>query len=270
VPYVRGREVSRNCDDIVREAAHLVRAGARQVNLLGQNVNSYRDGRGCDFADLLDKVAAIPGLWRIGFTTSHPRDLSPRFMAVMAAQPKIVKQLHLPAQSGSDRVLAAMNRGYTRGQYLALVRELKRQIPSITLGGDIIVGFPGESQDDFQQTMDLLEEVNYYFLFSFIYSDRPGTAAARMAAKIEGAEKKRRLARLQARQKQISLARHQALVGHIVQVLAEGPAKKGAWLSGRDQWGRAVNFPGQLSLRGSLVTVKLMAAGVNSLCGQMC
>jgi tRNA-2-methylthio-N6-dimethylallyladenosine synthase len=270
VPYVRGREVSRSCGDILREAATLAEAGARQVNLLGQNVNSYRDPSGLDFADLLNRVAEIPGLWRIGFTTSHPKDLSPRLMAAMAAQPKIIKQLHLPAQSGSDRVLAAMNRGYSRSHYLSLVRELRRQIPAVALGGDIIVGFPGESRDDFQRTMDLLEEVNYDFLFSFIYSDRPGTTAARLAGKIDGAEKNRRIVQLQTRQKQISLARRQALVGHTVQVLVEGPAKKGAGVSGRDQWGRTVNFPGQLSLQGSLVTVKLTAAGVNSLRGQMC
>jgi tRNA-2-methylthio-N6-dimethylallyladenosine synthase len=214
VPYVRGRERSRPAAAVVEEVAALVEAGAREVTLLGQNVNSYADPGGgpggVDFAGLLERVAAVDGLWRVRFTTSHPKDLSPRLMEAMAGLDKVMEQLHLPAQSGSDRVLKAMNRGYDRAQYLARVAELRRLVPGLSLGGDVIVGFPGESEEEFAQSLSLLDEVGYDFLFSFIYSDRPFTRASRLAGKHPQEEKSRRLQILQERQREISQARHRS------------------------------------------------------------
>ena len=270
VPYVRGREVSRPLQAIVSEVSALVENGAREVRLLGQNVNSYAGEHGEDFARLLRAVAKVPLLKRIRFTTSHPKDLSPSLIEVMATEAKVMKEIHLPAQSGSNRVLEAMNRGYTRERYLGLVERLREAVPGISVGGDIIVGFPGESEDDFQRTMRLLEEVSYDFLFSFQYSDRPPAPACDLPAKVSEPEKRRRLLVLQARQKEIGLKRNQNLVGRVVEVLVEGPAKKGeGFLSGRDQSGRAINFPGPANLQGSLLQVKLIQANINSLCGQL-
>jgi tRNA-2-methylthio-N6-dimethylallyladenosine synthase len=268
VPYVRGREKSRPAQAIVEEVQALAAGGAREVHLLGQNVNSYRDEKGVDFPRLLTLLAQAPDIARIRFTTSHPKDLSPALMETLACEPKVMKGLHLPAQAGSDRVLAAMKRGYTRAHYLKLVRRLREAVPEISLSGDIIVGFPGEKEEDFQQTMSLLEEVGYDFLFSFQYSDRPLAPAGALPDKVSEEEKRRRLLLLQARQREISLARHQALLGRVAEVLVEGPARKGqGWLSGREAGGRTVNFAGPAGLRGSLIKVKLEAATVNSLRG---
>jgi tRNA-2-methylthio-N6-dimethylallyladenosine synthase len=274
VPYVRGRERSRPAAAVVEEVSALVRAGAREVTLLGQNVNSYADPAGAkgglDFAGLLEKVAAIEGLWRVRFTTSHPKDLSPRLMEAMAGLDKVMEQLHLPAQSGSDRVLKAMNRGYDRAQYLARVSELRRLAPGVSLGGDIIVGFPGETEDEFAQSLSLLDEVGYDFLFSFIYSDRPFTRASRLEGKHPQEEKSRRLQLLHERQRGISLARHRALEGSLAEVLVEGPAKHGGgMMSGRDRGGRMVNFLGRPELKGSLARVRVQEGLVNSLKGRL-
>ncbi len=271
VPYVRGRERSRPAGEIVREVAALVESGAREVTLLGQNVNSYHDReRGLDFPDLLELVAGTPGLWRLRFTTCHPKDLSPRLMEVMAGVEPVMEGLHLPVQAGSDRVLAAMGRGYTRSQYLELVRRLRRMVPGVALGGDMIVGFPGESEDDFQQTLAIIDEVGYDFLYSFKYSDRPFTRARRLAEKVDENTKSRRLMELQERQRRRSLALHRAMVGQVAQVLVEGPAKKGDGLmSGRDRGGRAVNFPGRPELEGRLVQVEITQGLVNSLKGRL-
>jgi len=271
VPYVRGRERSRPAGEIAQEVAALVESGAREITLLGQNVNSYRDPRdGLDFPGLLERLARTPGLWRLRFTTCHPKDLSPRLMEVMAGEETVMEGLHLPVQAGSDRVLAAMGRGYTRSQYLELVQRLRRVVPGVALGGDMIVGFPGESEEDFQQTLAIIDEVGYDFLYSFKYSDRPFTRARRLADKLSEEIKSRRLLELQERQRQRSLALHQEMVGQVAQVLVEGPAKKGTGLmSGRDRGGRAVNFPGGAELKGRLVRVEITQGLVNSLKGRL-
>lgn len=271
VPHVRGREKSRAAAQVVEEVAALAAAGVREVTLLGQNVNSYRDPEsGADFAALLAMVAETPELWRVRFTTSHPKDLSPRLVEALAGIDKVMDQLHLPAQSGSDRILKAMRRGYTRAQYLALVEDLRRRAPDLALGGDIIVGFPGETEADFQASLELIEAAGYDFLFSFKYSDRPFTKARDLPGKIAEAEKSRRLARLQERQHAISLALHQAQVGRREEVLVEGPAKRGAGLlTGRTRANRAVNFPGPPELAGRLAWVRVEQGLVNSLRGKL-
>ncbi len=271
VPYVRGREKSRPAGDILEEVAALAGQGVREVTLLGQNVNSYRDaGQGLGFPGLLERVAQTPGLWRVRFTTSHPKDLSPALMEALAGIEQVMEQLQMPAQSGSDRVLKAMGRGYTRAQYLAKVHELRGLIPQLALGGDIIVGFPGESEAEFTESLSLLKEVGYDSLFSFKYSDRPFTQASALEGKLADQVKSQRLNRLQALQRDISLARHQALAGQVAQVLVEGPAKRGEGLMcGRDRGGRMVNFPAGPQLKGSLALVRISEGRINSLKGRL-
>ncbi|MCB2188005.1 MAG: tRNA (N6-isopentenyl adenosine(37)-C2)-methylthiotransferase MiaB [Deltaproteobacteria bacterium] len=271
VPHVRGREQSRAAREVAAEAAGLVARGAREITLLGQNVNSYRDPEtGADFAELLAQVAQVPELWRLRFTTSHPKDLSPQLIQAMATEPKVMEKLHLPAQSGSDRVLAAMNRGYTRQAYRERVAQLREMVPELALGGDIIVGFPGETEAEFQESLELLDEVRYDFLYSFKYSDRPFTKASRMGGKLDEKTKARRLSELQTLQRDISLSLHRQLEGSLQEVLVEGPAKKGRGLvTGRDRAGRAVNFSGAPALAGSLVRVSITEGRVNSLMGRL-
>ncbi|MCB2225279.1 MAG: tRNA (N6-isopentenyl adenosine(37)-C2)-methylthiotransferase MiaB [Desulfarculaceae bacterium] len=271
VPHVRGREKSRPAGEIVEEVSALTEAGVREVQLLGQNVNSYRDpGEGLDFAGLLARVAEVPALWRIRFTTSHPKDLGRPLMEALAGIDKVMEQLHLPAQSGSDRVLKAMNRGYNRAQYLERVAEQRALVPGLALGGDIIAGFPGESEEEFNETLSLLAEVRYDFLYSFKYSDRPFTRAGKMGRKLSEAAKSERLVRLQALQREIGLEEHRAQEGRVVEVLVEGPAKKGEGLmSGRCRAGRAVNFPGGPELAGRLVSVRITQGRENSLVGEL-
>lgn len=271
VPHVRGREKSRAAAEVLEEVVALTEAGVREVTLLGQNVNSYRDPEsGADFAALLEMVAGAPELWRVRFTTSHPKDLSPRLIEALAGIDKVMDQLHLPAQSGSDRILKAMRRGYTRAKYLALVEDLRRQAPDLALGSDIIVGFPGETEADFQASLELIDAAGFDFLFSFKYSDRPFTKARDLPGKIAEAEKSRRLARLQDRQREISLTLHRAQAGKLEEVLVEGPAKRGAGLmTGRTRANRAVNFPGSPDLAGRLVRVRIEQGLVNSLRGKL-
>lgn len=271
VPYVRGRERSRPASGVLEEVAALTESGVREIMLLGQNVNSYRDAdSGLDFPGLLAKVAAAPGLWRIRFTTSHPKDLSPRLIEVLASEDKVMEQLHLPVQSGSDRMLKAMRRGYTRAQYLAKVADIRTRLPHIALGSDFIVGFPGESDDDFAQSLSLLDEVGFDFLFSFKYSDRPRTRALKLGNKLSDDIKAARLDALQTRQREISLALHQGMVGQTVEVLVEGPAKKGGGqLTGRCRTGQAVNFDGPPELKGRLVQVLVTGGLVHSLQGRL-
>jgi tRNA-2-methylthio-N6-dimethylallyladenosine synthase len=271
VPYVRGRERSRPASEILAEIAALTEAGVREVTLLGQNVNSYKDPEdGLDFPGLLAEAVSAPGLWRLRFTTSHPKDLSPRLIEVMASEDKIMEQLHLPVQSGSDRVLKAMRRGYNRAEYLAKVTGIRQKIPGIALGSDIIVGFPGESEEDFAATLSLLDEVGYDFLFSFKYSDRPHTKALKLKHKLSDEIKAERLEALQARQREISLAGHRAMVGETLEVLVEGPAKKGqGQLTGRCRSGQAVNFAGPPDLKGRLVQVLATEGLVHSLKGRL-
>ena len=271
VPYVRGRERSRPAGEVLEEVAALAEAGVREVTLLGQNVNSYRDpGGGGGFAWLLERVAEVKGLWRIRFATSHPKDLSRELMEALAGIDKVMEELHLPAQAGSDRVLKAMNRRYSRARYLELVEELRSLVPELGLGGDLIVGFPGESEDDFRQTLSLVEEVRYDYLYSFKYSDRPFAKASRMAGKLDEPVKARRLRELQEMQSRISLELHRAQEGRRVQVLVEGPAKRGEGLmTGRSRAGQAVNFPGGEDLAGRLVEVEITEGRVNSLMGRV-
>ncbi len=271
VPYVRGRERSRPASEVLEEVAAQIQAGVREVTLLGQNVNSYMDSdSGLDFPGLLARVAQVPGLWRLRFTTSHPKDLSPRLIEVMVAEDKVMEQLHLPVQSGSDRMLTAMRRGYTRAQYLAKVADIRAQLPGIALGSDFIVGFPGESDEDFAASLSLLDEVGYDFLFSFKYSDRPYTKALKLKDKLPEDIKAARLDTLQTRQRENSLALHQEMVGQVVEVLVEGPAKKGGGqLTGRSRTGQAVNFTAPQELRGQLVQVRVTEGLVHSLKGRL-
>lgn len=271
VPYVRGRERSRPAGEVLEEVAALVEAGVREITLLGQNVNSYHDpDSGLDFAGLLGRVNEVQGLWRIRFTTSHPKDLGQGLIEAMAGLDKVMEQMHLPAQSGSNRMLKAMNRGYTRERYLEQVRRLREKVPQVALGSDIIVGFPGESQEDFDQSLSLLREVRYDFLYSFKYSDRPFTKASRIEGKLEEEIKSARLVELQALQREIGLEEHQAQAGRVEELLVEGPAKHGRGLmSGRSRAGRVVNFSGPPELAGSLVMVNVTQGRENSLAGEL-
>ncbi|GFO69474.1 tRNA-2-methylthio-N(6)-dimethylallyladenosine synthase [Geomonas limicola] len=260
VPHVRGREISRSAAKIVDEVRQLTASGVTEVTLLGQNVNSYaaKNPGEPDFADLLRLVAELDGVKRLRFTTSHPKDMSQRLIDCFAEIPKLAPHIHLPAQSGSDRVLKAMNRGYTAEQYLAKVTALKKACPQIQFTGDMIVGFPGETEEDFLATLDLIQEVQYADLFSFIYSARPGTAAAMLPDLTDPAEKQARLERLQVLQKKVTLERNQSLVGTVQQVLVEGLSSSGECLFGRTGGNRATLLAGDLALSGQLVEVKVV------------
>ncbi|QWV98209.1 tRNA (N6-isopentenyl adenosine(37)-C2)-methylthiotransferase MiaB [Geomonas nitrogeniifigens] len=266
VPHVRGREISRNAAKVVEEVAVLAAAGVTEVTLLGQNVNSYgfKEAGAPDFADLLRMVAQVEGIERLRFTTSHPKDISPRLIACFAEIPKLAPHIHLPAQSGSDAVLERMNRGYTRADYLAKVRALRDACPEIRFTGDMIVGFPGEDDASFEATMELIEEVQYADLFSFIYSARPGTKAAEFPDEVKRAEKQARLERLQAAQKKITLARNESFVGSVQQVLVEGPSSSGDSLFGRTGGNRGTVMDGDPALAGRLVRVRI-TEGVQTL-----
>jgi tRNA-2-methylthio-N6-dimethylallyladenosine synthase len=271
VPYVRGKEVSRPEPEIISEITRMAQKGVREVTLLGQNVNSYgaKSTAHCDFPELLRKVALIDGIERIRFTTSHPKDLSPSLIRCFAEMPKLCGHIHLPAQSGSDRVLARMERGYTRSEYLERISALKSARPDIQITGDMIVGFPGETEDDFSQTLSLMEEVEYADLFSFIFSARPETKAAGFEDQLAYREKQQRLSRLQFRQKQVTLARNRSFVGTVQQVLVEGLSKRGDQLFGRTDGNRIVNFTGEMSLVGGFVSVLLTKAYQNSFLGEL-
>jgi len=273
VPYTRGEEVSRPFDDVLTEVADLADRGVSEVTLLGQNVNAYRgrmEGTGeiADFALLLEYVAAIPGVERIRYTTSHPREMSARLIAQYSTNAKLVSMLHLPVQSGSDRVLAAMKRGYTALEYKAIVRRLRAVRPSISLTSDFIVGFPGETDADFEQTMKLIDSVAFDGAFSFAYSPRPGTPAADLADQVPAAIKQSRLARLQARLDELYRGYSEEMVGTTQRVLVEGHARKDrSELSGRAENNRIVNFPGDSRLIGSFIDVAITAALPHSLRG---
>jgi len=271
VPHVRGREISRRSADILNEIREMADKGVREVTLLGQNVNSYglKNPGEPDFAGLLRRVAEIPGIERIRFTTSHPKDISPPLIACFGELPRLCGHIHLPAQAGSDAVLARMNRGYTRAEYLAKIAALKSVRPGIQITGDMIVGFPGESGEDFEQTLLLMEEVRYADLFSFIYSVRPETEAAGFPDDIGRREKEERLDRLQALQRKMTLEGNRGLVDTRQQVLIEGISKRGDQLSGRTSGNRIVNFPGDPALIGSMAEVTITRAFQNSLLGEM-
>ena len=271
VPYVRGREVSRRSVEIVQEIGELAAKGVKEVTLLGQNVNSYglKSAGEPDFAGLLRQVATIPGIERIRFTTSHPKDISPPLIACFAELPTLCSHIHLPAQSGSDAVLARMGRGYTRGEYLQKVAALRAARPGIQITGDMIVGFPGESEADFRDTLSLMDVVGYADLFSFKYSVRPGTSAAGFADDVDGAVKQERLARLQELQRRMTLEANKGFVGSVQEVLVEGVSKRGGQLFGRTCGNRVVNFAGDPTLVGCSVRVEITRAFQNSLLGEI-
>ncbi|HOJ47073.1 MAG TPA: tRNA (N6-isopentenyl adenosine(37)-C2)-methylthiotransferase MiaB, partial [Bacillota bacterium] len=225
VPYTRGREKSRTPENIISEVRELAQNGYKEVTLLGQNVNSYGKDLGLDFAALLEKVHEVEGIERIRFTTSHPKDLSDRLIAAFKNLPKLCEHLHLPVQAGSDRILKKMNRRYTREQYLELVAKLRDAVPGIALTTDIIVGFPGETEEDFLQTLDIVEKVRYDSAFTFIYSPRKGTPAAEMPDQVDEEVKKERIYRLIDLQNRISGEINQEIVGSTVEVLVEGTSK---------------------------------------------
>jgi tRNA-2-methylthio-N6-dimethylallyladenosine synthase len=260
VPHVRGREISRSAAKVVGEVAALAAAGVTEVTLLGQNVNSYaaRNPGEPDFPALLRLVSEIDGIKRVRFTTSHPKDISARLIECFAEIPKLAPHIHLPAQSGSDAVLKGMNRGYGRAEYLAKVAALKAACPGIQITGDMIVGFPGEDEAAFLETLDLMAQVEYADLFSFIYSARPGTKAADFPDETPAAEKQGRLERLQSAQKKTTLARNQSLEGTVQQVLVEGVSDSGDALFGRTGGNRAVILAGDAALAGELLDVRIV------------
>ncbi len=272
VPYTRGEEISRPLDDVLTEIAALSAQGVREVNLLGQNVNDYRglmhEGGIADLALLIHYTAAIEGIVRIRFTTSHPLAFSTHLIQAFAEVPQLANHLHLPVQSGSDRILAAMKRGYTALEYKSKIRRLRKVRPDISISSDFIVGFPGETEADFEDTMNLIHEIGFDTSFSFIYSPRPGTPAAQLPDAVSLKTKKQRLAVLQNRilfnAKQIS----DAMVGSIQLVLVTGPSKKDPHeLCGRTENNRVVNFKGESDLIGQLVTLKITDSLPNSLRG---
>jgi len=272
VPYVRGRERSRQVRDIDEEIRGLVAEGYQEVLLLGQNVNSY--GKDLEprveFADLMAEVDKIEGLKRIRFTTSHPRDFNDRLIEVIARSEKICDNIHLPVQSGSNRILEAMNRGYTREYYLDLVDRIKKAIPNVALTTDLIVGFPGETEEDFLDTLDLVEKVRYSAAFTFVYNTRSGTPAAEMPDQVPAEVKKERIMRLIELQNSISLRQNQEEVGRVLEVLVEGPSKTDPhMLTGKAKSNRTVVFPGSPELKGRLVQVKINTAKTWNLEGEM-
>ena len=274
VPYTRGEEVSRPLDDVLAEIAGLVAQGVKEVTLLGQNVNAFRglmaDGEVADLAFLLDCVHDMPGIERIRYTTSHPREMTPRLIEAYGRLPKLVSHLHLPVQSGSDRVLAAMKRGYTTLEYKSIVRRLRAARPDISLSTDFIVGFPGETEADFEATMKLIEEVGFDASFSFLYSSRPGTPAAEMADDTPQEIKTQRLMRLQKRIESQAHVISTAMVGTVQRILVEGASKKDAGeLAGRTDNNRIVNFTAPPRLSGGFVDVAITAALPHSLRGEI-
>ncbi len=274
VPYTRGEEVSRPLEDVLAEVAGLAAQGVKEVTLLGQNVNAYRGampgGEAADFALLLEFVSEIPGIERIRYTTSHPREFTPRLIEAYAKLPKLVSHLHLPVQSGSDRVLVAMKRGYSVLEFKSIVRKLRAARPDLSLASDFIVGFPGETEADFEATLKLVEELGFDGSFSFVYSARPGTPAASLADNTTQEQKLERLYRLQALIERQAQANSAAMVGSVQRVLVEGPSRKDAnELSGRTDNNRIVNFPGHARLIGQFVEVRITRAYPNSLRGEV-
>ncbi len=272
VPYVRGREISRPSADILDEIRELAAQGVREITLIGQNVNSYglKEEGELSFAGLLEQVNAVDGIDRIRFTTSHPKDLSEDLIDCFGRLEKLCKHLHLPVQCGSNNILKAMNRGYTRERYLEVVERLRQVCPEIRLSSDIIVGFPGETEADFAETMSLLEKVRYTEIYSFIYSPRRGTTAADMADDTPAEVKQDQFNRMLELQQEISRQTWEADVGTIQEVLVEGESKVGAGqMFGRSTWNRIVNFAGPAELAGKLVSVKITKAFRNSLLGEL-
>jgi tRNA-2-methylthio-N6-dimethylallyladenosine synthase len=274
VPYTRGEEISRPLEDVLAEISVLAEQGVREINLLGQNVNAYRgemaDGEICSFALLLHYVAAIDGIDRIRFTTSHPIEFTDDIIEAFAEIPQLVNHLHLPVQSGSDRILSLMKRGHTRADYLETMAKVKAARPGISLSSDFIIGFPGETDQDFEDTMSLIEEVGFDFSYSFIYSARPGTPAAELPDDISEEVKKARLARLKQRLDEMTMTISESMVGTVQTILVEGVSKKNPLhITGRTENNRVVNFIGHPRLAGQFVDVLITEALPNSLRGKM-
>lgn len=274
VPYTRGEEVSRPVDDVLFEIAQLADQGVREVNLLGQNVNAYKglsfDGEICRFSELLRLVAAIDGIDRVRYTTSHPIEFTDDIVSVYEDTPELVSYLHLPVQSGSDRILNLMQRGHTALEYKAIIRKLRKVRPNMLFSSDFIVGFPGETADDFMQTMNLIADVNFDTSFSFVYSSRPGTPAAEMTDEVSEEEKKQRLYLLQERITQQAMQFSRRKLGTIERILVEGASKKDIMeLQGRTECNRVVNFEGTPDMVGQFVDIEITEALNNSLRGKV-
>ena len=272
VPYVRGREKSRSSQEIIEEVRCLTQMGIKEVCLLGQNVNGY--GKGLEgeisFPELLSRINGIDGLQRIRFTTSHPRDLSEELIQAFSKLPKLCEHIHLPFQSGSNKILKSMHRDYTKESYLEKIGRLRERCPSVAITADVIVGFPGEEEDDFNQTLDLIHRVQFDDLFSFKYSPRKGTRAAQIQDQVNEKVKQDRLAKLQGIQKEITLQKNQALVGCIDETLVEGQSKQSDRdVTGRTRSNKIVNFEGDLGLAGELVPVRITKAYPHSLRGEI-
>ena len=276
VPYTRGEEVSRPLDDVLTEVAGLAAQGVKEITLLGQNVNAYRGALSSvedgfvDLAFLIETLAEMPEIERIRYTTSHPREMGPRMFDVYARVPKLVSHLHLPVQAGSDRVLAAMKRGYTALEYKSIARKLRAARPDISLSSDFIVGFPGESAADFEKTMQLIQEVGFDYSFSFLYSPRPGTPSVELNDDTPHAEKQARLARLQAKIDEQAQVISQSMVGSVQRVLVEAHSKKDITeLAGRTDNNRIVNFIGHERLLQQFVDVRITSSLSHTLRGEI-
>ena len=270
VPYTRGRERSRKPENVIDEVRRLADDGVREVMLLGQNVNSYRGDDGTDFAGLIRRLQDVEGLERIRFMTSHPKDLSPDLIRAFRECGKLCKNIHLPVQSGSSRVLRLMNRRYDREHYMDLVRQLRDSVPEITISSDIMVGFPGETEEDFQDTLDLIGKVRYDSAFTFLYSPRKGTPAAEKEDQIPEEIKHDRFNRMVDLINQISAEKNAAMEGRTEMVLVEGPSKqKKDTLAGRTDGFKLVNFPGDISLTGKMVPVRITKLKTFSLEGEL-
>lgn len=272
VPYVRGREASVPAKQVIDEAAYLVSQGIREITLIGQNVNSYHaDGNGApSFPELLRELHGIPGLKRLRFTTSHPKDLSDELIRCFGDLHSLCSHIHLPVQSGSDNVLRLMGRGYTKEKYLGLIERLRSIRPDIAITTDVMVGFPGETQADFEETLGLIDEIQFDNIFSFRYSERKRTVASRLPGQVDEHEKQRRLHVLQDRQRQITLAKNRLLEGTVQEVLVEGRSKRaGEQLTGRTTGNKVVNFKAKANLKGQLTTVRIVEGFQNSLLGEL-
>lgn len=274
VPYTRGTEFSRPLDDVIEEIVGLAEQGVREVNLLGQNVNGYKgtthDGRSVEFAELLHYVAAIEGIDRLRYTTSHPIDFTDELVEAYASIPELVNHLHLPVQSGSDRILGLMKRGYTAAEYIEWIKKVRRHRPDISMSSDFIIGFPGESIVDFEDTLKLVDQIKFDHSFSFIYSPRPGTPAELLEDDVTMVEKKRRLSILQDRVNTSASSISRRMVGTTQKVLVEGPSRKNpVQYSGRTENNRVVNFDGNESMVGQFLDIQIVESLPNSLRGKV-
>jgi tRNA-2-methylthio-N6-dimethylallyladenosine synthase len=274
VPYTRGEEVSRPFDDVIAEVTHLAEQGVREVNLLGQNVNAYRgvmeDGSIADLALLMHALVRIPGIGRLRYTTSHPNEMSQSLIDCYATIPQLVSHLHLPIQSGSDRILTQMKRGHMVLEYKSTIRKIRALRPDLSLSGDFIIGFPGETDQDYQDTMNLIADLKYDRSFSFIYSARPGTPAAYLPDDVALETKKQRLARLQDRLNQLTMDISTGMLGSVQRILVERPSRKNPKeMAGRTENNRVVNFEASRDILGQFVDVRITSAANNSLRGEL-